>query len=116
MRLLLATPLVLALGGCFWSADGFDNYDVRVVNHTDEEIVVLYNAGTAADGLEWSSGRETHIGPRSAAYIGVKDVHWDADISVLYRGFLRTYDVDPDFWGQDTIDVFADHFPRGIPN
>jgi len=85
--------LMLLLSGCFWSGDEDGKYYVQVNNNTDDVIIVYYDSNI------------TSIAKGNYEVIAVSEVVFDADIRVEYKGIIRTYDIDPDFFGWDEVNV-----------
>lgn len=98
------TLVILLLSGCFWSGDEDGNYYVQVNNNTDDVIFVYYDTSI------------TSIAKGNYEVIAVSEVLFDADIRVEYKGIIRTYDIDPDFFGWDEINVNIENFTTASNN
>jgi len=103
--------LIILPSGCmFWSSDDTGNYCVRINNNTDDVIVVYYNINniyyddTIGD-YHWISNATTSIASGDYEIIAVQDEVYDADVRIYYKGTIKRFDIDPDFFGWDEIDV-----------
>jgi hypothetical protein len=112
--------IIVSVSGCmFWSSDENGNYYVRVNNNTDNVIVVYYNINHAAyDGTindyHWYSNANISISAGEHEIIEVQDEFYDADVRIDYKGTIKRYDIDPDFFGWDEIDVNISDFALGV--
>jgi len=124
--LLALLAIGLSLAGCDYNSYT-DNGQVTVKNRTPDTIIVHYESETvssihdcncdgAADQVEISyPHHHAHVPSGKEATLYVDSYgFWDGDITVEYAGQLRTYDIDFDLLGFDTIWVRYDDFvPTG---
>ncbi len=108
--LLVISFLLLFLSGCLWSGDENNNYQVQVNNNTDDIIFVYYNINNeqydeSIGDYHWTYTDITSIASGDSKVINVADEFYDADIRVEYKDMIKKYDIDPDFWGWDEIDI-----------
>lgn len=127
----MKTPLpLLLLAVVITGCDGdpnTDNGQVTVRNRTDDTITVFYKQEAASRQITSDCACETtdivyarydldaHIPSHSSDTLTVDSYGWwDGDITVEYYGLYRTYDLDFNLFGFDSVEVFEEDFlPAG---
>jgi hypothetical protein len=107
---LIALALTtLLFAGCDGNAST-DNGQVRVSNHTDLMVSVIYDQEVDTWEGVGIIERETLVPPHETRTIYVDSLWWDGEVLVCYDGFYKVYDLDFGVDGVDSAHVYASHF------
>ena len=93
-----------------------DNGQLTVTNNTDMTITVYYLSELDNGYYQGTrtEARETQVSSGSSRQVYVDTVFWDADVEVEYNGHMKTYDLDFDLSGRESLSVETGHFPSPI--
>ncbi len=110
-RFICALMCFLVISGCWWShADG--NVELTVTNKTSSTVTVGYRYYD--DFFATDFGNTISLGPGKTLTVRAFDKLGDTDVTVACDGVTREYEIDPDFWGDDSLIIrLADFFAPG---